>query len=445
MKQIPPLGKAHSPQETITDIYCITMLFLFPLFPGFSGYTNITFSKFVFLLTATGLWLAALLLASLRHPTPLPRLGAAQYCALAFLLISVLSALCSPNFTDTLLGAGRYDGLLTTAIYCLIFLGVSMFTRPKLLHAYALGAAVTLCCALAFLQLLGHNPLNLYPAGLLYADRGIRYSGSYLGTIGNTNLLDAFLCLAIPALFYLAFILRHRLFLLPLFCAVATVIIAGGTGAHFALCAVFLAALIILPRSHKGRIRGCLVAATIVISALLLLWFWPGQNGTLIELSNILHGHLEDSYGSSRIRIWRGCLALFPEHPLLGGGPGTLAQRLDISFSRYVPETGATLRSYVDNAHNIYLGHLINTGVLGVLAYLSLLLSSVYGALRRSYQNGCYTACALCVFCAAVHGFFGLGLCLTEPMFFLLLAFCVPCSTTSLEEDLQCKTNSDYT
>jgi hypothetical protein len=33
------------PRETATDLYCITMLFLFPLFPGFSGYADITFSN----------------------------------------------------------------------------------------------------------------------------------------------------------------------------------------------------------------------------------------------------------------------------------------------------------------------------------------------------------------------------------------------------------------
>ena len=47
--------------ERITDIYLITMLLVFPLFFGFSGYAEITFSKFVFFLAATGLWLAALI------------------------------------------------------------------------------------------------------------------------------------------------------------------------------------------------------------------------------------------------------------------------------------------------------------------------------------------------------------------------------------------------
>lgn len=51
--------------ERITDVYIITMLLLFPLFFGFSGYSEITLSKYVFFLAATALWLAALAVSAL--------------------------------------------------------------------------------------------------------------------------------------------------------------------------------------------------------------------------------------------------------------------------------------------------------------------------------------------------------------------------------------------
>ena len=50
--------------ERITDVYLITMLLIFPLFFGFSGYAEITLSKYIFFLAATGLWLVALLVAA---------------------------------------------------------------------------------------------------------------------------------------------------------------------------------------------------------------------------------------------------------------------------------------------------------------------------------------------------------------------------------------------
>ena len=55
-------------------------------------------------------------------------------------------------------------------------------------------------------------------------------------------------------------------------------------------------------------------------------------------------GLINDSFGSSRIRIWRAVWAAFRERPWLGTGAGTLSHRIDITFSRFVPETGETLR-----------------------------------------------------------------------------------------------------
>ena len=44
-----------------------------------------------------------------------------------------------------------------------------------------------------------------------------------------------------------------------------------------------------------------IVAAVVaVIGALTAVWFWPGQKGTIYEASQILHGHIEDSYGTWR-------------------------------------------------------------------------------------------------------------------------------------------------
>ena len=57
-------------------------------------------------------------------------------------------------------------------------------------------------------KLYGGNPFTLYPVGYGYADAGVAYSGAYLGTIGNVDLVAAFFCLAIPA--FWATILRSH-------------------------------------------------------------------------------------------------------------------------------------------------------------------------------------------------------------------------------------------
>ena len=470
-------------RERVTDLYLITILLIFPLFPGFSGYSDITFAKYAFLLSATGLWLAALIALSVRERRGLSRPEPPQLAALLFLAVCAVSWLCSPYRMDSFLGAGRFDGLLTLACYALGFLGVSAFTRPKLIHAAAFAVGIGLCCALGVMQMFGLDPLRLFPGDLGYYDAGTLYSGVYLGTIGNTNILDAALCAALPLCFTLYVCGQSPLFLLPLLPCCFVLTRAGGSGAAiaFAVCALVAGPAVLTGAIRLRRaLRGCAaclvpaaaalayhpgyvdraltlsfalspaaVAAALAAAALfgvsfLFPRFAPsrralrrtfllldaaavlgglaalGTEGAAYELSRVLHGELEDSFGSSRVQIWRACLALVPERPLLGGGPGTLPLRLNIEFSRCVPETGKTLTSFVDNAHNIYIGYLVNCGALGLAAFLGLLGGAARRACRFARQP-MVPALALSVLCAAVHGLFGLGLCISEPFFWVIL------------------------
>lgn len=129
-----------------------------------------------------------------------------------------------------------------------------------------------------------------------------------------------------------------------------------------------------------------------------------------------MQGNIKDSFGSSRILIWRKSLELVPERMLLGGGPGTLSLRLDVNFSRFVEETGQTLSSSVDNAHNDYLGILVNTGLLSLAAYLAAQLTSLFQGGKSGKVFGILRLpCLLSVMLSIQHfsdlGFFLFPLC----------------------------------
>ena len=472
--------------ERITDVYLITMLLLFPLFFGFSGYTRITISKLIFLLAATGACLAALLIAAMLRRAELAAPRPVQTAAIAFALIAVLSWLCCGDLRTAFIGAGRYDGLLSTLVYVSIFLCVSAFSRPKPLHFRAFSLALALLLLIALLQLAGRNPLHLFPRDLGFYDHDIQYSGVYLGTIGNTNVLDAILCLALPLLFSLYVCEIDWYCLVPAALAVPVLWKAGGDGLKLSMLltalalppflltdlnrvrramralawlllsaafgafwqpsetsplrfvlsgpvALLLAAAVVLgalshyplpasfaPSPKTLRRFFALLSCAALLAGILLLFAVPWSSGALFEFRQLLLGRADDSFGSSRIRIWRACLGLVPARPLLGCGPGMLAANLEIEFSRYVPETGKTLRSYVDNAHNVYLGILVNTGILGLAAHLSTLGLAAAEAVRRR-DDPLRLSLSAGLFCAALHAFFGLGLCLSEPLFWLAL------------------------
>ena len=183
------------------------------------------------------------------------------------------------------------------------------------------------------------------------------------------------------------------------------------------LAAVFGAAswlLRFVRREPSGRVfRNAFIvlAVVCVVGALTAVWFWPGESGTLYEASQILHGHFEDSYGNSRIGIWRVTLTNVPESPMLGGGPGTLHLR--------------TVKTLADNtvarlAHNAYLQYLVDTGVYGLLSYLAVIVTSLF-VRRRDRWKQAPIGLILGAMSYAVQDFFNLGVPIASPFFWIAL------------------------
>ena len=418
----------------LTDKYISLMLLVFPLWTGTEGYAAITRGKFLFFAVLSALYLALLLPCALLVGEKPRRARLPQWFALAFMAAACLSAALSPYGRAVILGASRYDGLLTLLLYGGIFLGVSAFGEWKKYYVYLLAASASICSLVAIPQLLGGNPFGLYPGELTYFDANVRYTGEFLGTIGNTNLLAAFYCLCIPLFIWHA--LTHRALCDRLVLAAAALCLGVLIASRVASGAVALAAaaVVLIPyyvnfTSHSRKkaliAAGCLAA--LCLAALAAVYFYGGGSGTLHELSQLLHGHVEDSYGSSRVAIWRECLRLAGERPLVGGGPDTLALRTDMTFSRFVEETGSTISTHVDNAHCEPLGYLVNLGALGLIPYLALCAESL-----RRFFRGCAPAAGGALCCYYVQSLFGLGLCIVVPLVWIYMG--LVCSGKELEK-----------
>ena len=477
-------------RKSATNLYICVMLLLFPLFTGPFGYAEITLSKYLFFVCCTGIWAVFLIAVSIARKYPLPQVQGCHAAALGFGAACLLSWGLSPWRGESLIGAGRYDGLVTQLLYVCIFVGVSLFGRLQKQHFICIGVSAALCAAVSAAQLFGWDLFGLFPGDFCYYDSGIRYSGAFLGTMGNTNVLSAFFCFALPILASLPIVKDERgawKALLPVCVMVFVLVRTGVAGGFVGFGAAALVALPVL-MSDLGRVRrGLLVAAAaaasaaaalafaptyslqqglalafrfnkaailcaalalifaaaaksirtsweisgkklrwasaalsaaIVLGALAFVWMSPAEEGTIYELSQVMHGHIADEFGSSRVRIWRECLALFGERPILGSGPDTVALRLQVDFSRFVEETGITLSSSVDNAHNEYLGYLLNTGILGLAAYLILLGGTAVKWLR-SLGSANVCVLGLGVLCYCVQSFFALGLPLVAPLLWI--------------------------
>ncbi|NLV87187.1 MAG: hypothetical protein GX025_08235 [Clostridiales bacterium] len=477
--------------QWITDKYIYLIIFLYPLFLGFRGYAMLTISKFFFFSILTVLWLLSIFVFHLKAKRPFKaeKQSPTAFFILLYLLFCLISAILSPYGFSVIIGEGRFDGLLTISLCCLIFFGVFHYGSLKKEYIYAFSISGFLCCLIAVLQLLGKNPLWLFPTDYSYYDAGTKYSSEFLSTIGNADLFSGYLCILLPliSVYYIVSEKRPLPFLavisLGCFCLLACRVASGilaalclmigaapfvlntgerlrkglevlvvaffffGLGAAFKGLGgdskVFLnlhfskpfAALLILSlffliarlclekKEFKKKTLNLFISSLsvlVLVSGLCIVYLWSGEEGSVYEISQAMRGNLQEDFGSSRILIWREVLSLVPERLLFGGGSGTLALRIDLGFSRYVEETGRHLQTYVDNAHNAYLGILVNTGLFSLLCYLAAQLSSLFAALKSAKYKPLCLCLISALICYWMQSFFSLGLFIVSPISWVL-------------------------
>lgn len=308
----------------LTSLYLCLMLTVFLLWPGTSGYAQIAEAKYRLFLWLTGgycalsvlLWLE---LALIRRTASFARPSLAEWLLLGYLLCSLIACLLSPWREETWLGGARHEGLLTIALYVLSFCLVRRFARPAAWMLDVLGAAVTLFCAVAVLQLLGKNPFGLYPAGLTYYDAGKAYSGEYLATAGNAGFAAAILCTAIPALLFGAWRLRRWHLLVPAALGLAVAVWMNVSAGLAGLAGSILLTLPLALPKGRARKSAAFAVGGLILLALLGVWLLPGLPGMFGEAHALLHGEADPTFGSGRIYIWKNVWEAICARPWFGG------------------------------------------------------------------------------------------------------------------------------
>lgn len=161
-----------------------------------------------------------------------------------------------------------------------------------------------------------------------------------------------------------------------------------------------------------------LIAALVLLAGLALTAFAPIPPGNgLWELQEILHGRIQDSFGSERIGVWRLTLEMSREHLLLGTGPDTFLYAMD----DYMARTGQSLTQHFDNPHNLFLAVLANNGLPAMLIFIGLLALALITALRRLGRDDRVLPLLLAVTGYLLQGMFTFSICLVTPMFYAML------------------------
>ena len=479
------MAGSGSRERALFGVLAVLLLAVFPL--AFHTYASVTRFKFHAMLLLTGvcavtsaaafpLWRPAF------SPKSLPRA-----LILAWLGWTALSAFLGSwagheqdGMRVTLLGALRYEGLVSQTAYAILFLVFSLHRADEDVVCGGVAASLAAYAALVACQYAGINVLDLFPAG-----RSVRSNYEFQGTIGNIDMVSGYLTLAVPLLMVRwAAEAGHPPFY-PL-CALLGVLleacmeVQSGQLAMLAL-ALLLAALGLrrpacAPRCALGLSGMALMQA--VRAALTLPWLdgteelgvaFPPACGAflaaalaLLALSRFLARHPLPalsvralSAGAAILLALAVCLvwavplgpgdgAAGEMHEILRGRGkdafgswrlGVYRMTLDMSrenllwgtgpdtfylaFRDYLAGTGQSVPETFDNPHNMYLALLANTGLPSLALFLMALLCILPGALRRGGAWGLGLGAAVILY--SIQGFFSFSICLVSPMFFTVL------------------------
>lgn len=218
----------------------------------------------------------------------------------------------------------------------------------------------------------------------------------FQGSIGNAAYVAAY---AIFMLFYASYLLatkyRARLhsfgafvlfFLLAVFLAVF--IFAATRGAFLGLIGALLAFLGYFIYAHKQWRRWLLAGgAAVVIAVALLVNFKNTPFVQAIPGSRIFDISLTTQTFADRAIMWGIALEGWQERPLLGWGPENYLRVFDRKFDPAYFKPAEGFGAWFDRAHSIYFDYLVETGLLGLLAFLAIFFV-LYRYLFRSLAQG---------------------------------------------------------
>lgn len=129
---------------------------------------------------------------------------------------------------------------------------------------------------------------------------------------------------------------------------------------------------------EHGKVRKAIVGV-LVVAALLVSSVFIFKDSAFVQssltLSRFASISPNDLTGMSRLSIWKISYEAWKERPILGYGQENFSH---IFASKFLPEKMWNLEPWYDRSHNVFFDWLVASGILGLLAYLSLYVVALY-------------------------------------------------------------------
>ena len=357
-----------------------------------------------------------------------------------YLLVYLVSTIFSIDPRTSLLGYySRFNGgLLSQICYVLLYWAfVSNLNKRQSLHStYYILLSTAIASILAIGEHFGiFTTCGLMKLGFTESCWVQDVQSRVFSTLGQPNWLAALLVALIPITW--AYSLRHTAYGLLSILFFVTLLFTKSRSGILAFGFEFIIFWGINLYFSKLKHIKVFLSLTFLF-ALIYLIFQSPFTGKDILSSQTVGPVLEvggTESGTIRKYVWLGALNVFKSHPILGTGPETFA----FSFPMYKPmEHNLTSEwDFIYNkAHNEFLNYLANTGILGFLSYLTIIITSIIIFIKSKKYD--FLAGYVGIL---VTNFFGFSVVPVSLLFFLFQAMAVVSSMQEVEWVKQKKIN----
>jgi len=167
---------------------------------------------------------------------------------------------------------------------------------------------------------------------------------------------------------------------------VASIGFTYSRGAIVALVAVAVPMVVWIPRHRRVRVLATLGATVGLAAVFMMPAEYMQRLSALGQLADVAKGKIpQDSALRGRLSEATSAIRMFADHPIVGVGYGNF----ELYYSGYAQKIALDARREERQAHSLYLEVAAETGIVGVLSFMTVIGFVFYAILktRRAYEE----------------------------------------------------------